>query len=399
MTNQAAHETAPHDIREPGVEHVGPKRRTIPAVIGLGTVLAVGAGQYVFLRGTADHSHALSEAPRPVTTVAAEATQFQAERRYVGTVEPWVEAQIGPQVVAAYVKDVRVRPGAEVRAGDLLAVLDCRNADASARATEAQAQAIEKMQSAISDEAKHMANLVGSGFVSQTESERRNAQSLSEAARAAAVRAELESTRVAVGDCALRAPFSGEIGNRYADPGAFASPGSRLLSVVDRSTVRVVVDVSETDFEVVAPGSPVHIRFLTTGREVEAKVTRRSPEADSSTRTVEIEIDLPNQNRALPIHTTAEVLVKVGTPLPARRVPLSAATVRGSKAKLFVVDGQVAHQSVVPVLGDAAGSLYLEPTIPEGALVVTDGRTGLHDGDKVSVQTNTQVGHASPQAH
>lgn len=382
-----------HDVSEVPPEHPArqtsqsspPKSRMkVPLTIAVGTVIAIGVGQFLFERGTATHGRALADAPRAVTAVKAETTTFQPERRFVGTVEPWTEAQIGPQVVAAYVKDVRVRPGARVQSGELLATLDCRSASAMARANEAQAQAIEKMQQAISNEAKHMQNLAGTGYISQTEAEKRSALSVSEAARATAMRAELAGSHVAVSDCALRAPFAGEIGFRYADPGAFAAPGSHLLSVVDRDTVRIVVDVPETDFDNVAPGTPVRVHFLTTGRDVQAEVTRRSPEADPATRTVEIEIDLPNQDRSLPIHTTAEVRVKVGSPKPAVRLPLLAATIRGQKARLFVIKDNVAHQEVVPVLGDTGGALFVKPELPKHAVVVTEGRTGLHDGDRVA---------------
>jgi membrane fusion protein (multidrug efflux system) len=360
------------------------KTMKIPLTIVIATVVAIGVGQLLFEKGTATHGRALADAPRAVTAVKAERTTFQPERRFVGTVEPWIEAKIGPQVVAAYVKDVRVRPGAQVESGELLATLDCRSANAMAHANEAQAQAVEKMQRAISNEAQHMQNLAGTGYISQTEAEKRSALSVSEAARAKAVRAELAGSHVAVSDCALRAPFAGEIGFRYTDPGAFAAPGTHLLSVVDRSTVRIVVNVPETDFDNVAPGTPVRVHFLTTGRDVQAEVTRRSPEADPATRTVEVEIDLQNRDRSLPIHTTAEVRVKVGSPAPALRVPLLAATVRGQKARLFVIKDQIAHQEVVPVLGDTGGALFIKPELPKQAVVVTEGRTGLHDGDRVA---------------
>ncbi len=356
----------------------------LPAGLTAGALCAIAVGQLLFVHGTAHHGTALAHEARPVTVVSAQADRYRDRRRYVGTVEPWVSASIGPQVVAAYIDDVKVRPGAVVAKGDLLATLDCRSANASARAVAAQADAIEQLRGALSSEAKHMGNLVGTGFVSKTEAERRGAQSMAEAARGAAARAQLAGSQVAVSDCNLRAPFAGEIGGRFADPGAFASPGMRLLSLVDRSQVRVVVNVPETDFDAVAPDTQVLIRFLSSEREVRGTVTRRSPEADAATRTIEIEVDLVNADRTLPTNTTAELWVDVGEAKDASRIPLTAATVRGDKAKLFVVDGAQAHAKTVSVLGEAEGQLYVARELPPGARVVTEGRSNLHDGDRVA---------------
>src|SRR5579863_7731580 len=47
-------------------------------------------------------------------------------------------------------------------------------------------------------------------------------------------------------------------------PGAFVVPGADIVSVIDRATVRVVVDGPEQDFDELAPGAPVRIELLAT---------------------------------------------------------------------------------------------------------------------------------------
>ena len=376
--------TRSEPLDTPDAEAAPKNRWQLPLIVGVGVLSLIGVGQLVFMHGTDDHGTALDSAPREVSTVSANAAQYHRQRRFVGTVEPWVSARIGPQLIAAYVKDVFVRPGAIVKANDLLATLDCRSASASSRAVAAQAEAIDQLQVAMSSQAKHMGNLVGTGYVSENEVVQHNAQSMAEAARGAAARAQLAGTAVAVSDCNLRAPFAGEIGGRFADPGAFASPGVRLLSLIDRNVVRVVVNVPETDFAAVAPQTAVRIRFLSTGREVDGQVTRRSPEADPMTRTVEVEVDLQNTDHTLPINTTAELWVDVSAPQDSTRIPLSAATVRGEKAKLFVVEQGKAKARTVAVVGEAEGELYLDRALAPGSVVVTEGRSGLHDGDTVT---------------
>jgi RND family efflux transporter MFP subunit len=300
-----------------------------------------------------------------------------------------VRASIGPQMVAAYVDTVLVRPGDAVTRGQVLATLDCRNASAQSQAIQLQARALQAEQEAISHEAARIAELEHGGFASPNEIERRRADSASKAAELQSTQARIVKASLEVSDCVLRAPFAGEIADRLKDPGAFVHPGDALAVLVDRTTVRVTADVPEGDFGVIPPGTPVRIHALATGRDLAGKVARRSPAADDSTRTIHLEVDVPDPQRTLPVGTTAELSVDVGEPAPASEVPLIAASVRGDRATLFVVEGAVARKKVVPVKGERGGSLFLAPVLPAGAQVVTEGRSLLNDGDRVAARVET----------
>jgi multidrug efflux pump subunit AcrA (membrane-fusion protein) len=108
------------------------------------------------------------------------------------------------------------------------------------------------------------------------------------------------------------------------------------------------------------------------------------------TRSVHFEIDIANPDRALPAGATARVRIEVGEPRAALRLPLVAATVRGTKATLFSVTDGKAHRIVVPVLGERDGDLFIDGNsdakLAERAAVVVEGRGLLDDGDAVSAQ-------------
>jgi membrane fusion protein (multidrug efflux system) len=362
----------------------------VPLVITAGVALLLLVGGVMVVRAaTRVNDVALARSPKGVTVVTAKASPFRPSRRYVGTVEPWVRASIGPQMVAAYVDTVLVRPGDAVTRGQVLATLDCRNASAQSQAIQLQARALQAEQEAISHEAARIAELEHGGFASPNEIERRRADSASKAAELQSTQARIVKASLEVSDCVLRAPFAGEIADRLKDPGAFVHPGDALAVLVDRTTVRVTADVPEGDFGVIPPGTPVRIHALATGRDLAGKVARRSPAADDSTRTIHLEVDVPDPQRTLPVGTTAELSVDVGEPAPASEVPLIAASVRGDRATLFVVEGAVARKKVVPVKGERGGSLFLAPVLPAGAQVVTEGRSSLNDGDRVAARVET----------
>ncbi len=361
------------------------RRRFIPAAIAAGAlaVLAVGWG-LVHHAESQTNKVALASAPKPVTSIVASATTYRETQAYIGTLRPWVEANVGPQFVSAYIDTVLVRPGARVKRNEVLATLDCRNTSASSLAVAAEARAIGARQKAIGDESARLNSLLDGGFVSPNEAEEKEAQSTSEQAQLASQRAKLTATGLEVSDCVLRAPFDGEISIRSIDPGAFVRPGTSIVTIVDRDTVRMTFDVPEGAFDSVAPNSRVSIRALATGKAIVGVIARRSPAADPDTRTIHVEVDLDNAGRTLPVNTTGEVTIEVGSPVPAVAVPLVAASITGSRAGLFVIEGDVVHKRTFEILGEEGSGLYLETALRPGTRVVTEGRALLADGDRVA---------------
>jgi RND family efflux transporter MFP subunit len=362
--------------------------RSFPAGVAGGVVIVIALGATLIVHAESKTNKiALASSPKPVSFTLARARDYRPSRTYIGTIRPWIEANVGPQFVAAYVDTVLVRPGADVQRNEVLATLDCRNANAATQAIASQARAIDARQKAIADEAARKKALLEGGFIAENDVIQTTARSEAEAAQLASQRASLAQSALQVDDCVLRAPFAGEVAARFMDPGAFARPGSTMISVVDRTTVRVIIDVPESDFDHVAPGTKTKIHVVASNRDLEASVSRRAPSADPGTRTVHVEIDVLDPNRTIPVNTTAEVHVDVGEPIPAIEIPISSATVQNGKVVFFTIDGDVAHIHAPPLLGEIGGDFYLAPKdLPAEAHVVTEGRNTLSDGDHVTAK-------------
>jgi membrane fusion protein (multidrug efflux system) len=360
----------------------------VPLFVGAGVLaLLAGGGALVFHAESKTNHVALSSEAKPVTVVDAKATTYRPQRTYVGRLDPWISANVGPQFVSAYVDTVLVRPGDTVKRGQVLATLDCRFSNAMAQAVNMQARALESEQRALTDESVRVTSMLDGGFVSPNEVEQKTAQSAAKEAELLSAKASLIDKSLEVNDCILRAPFDGDVATRTIDPGAFVRPGTSIVSVVDRGTVRMTADVPENDFDVVAPDKTVTVVAYATGQEIKGTITRRAPSADPGTRTVHIEIDIADPKHAIPVGTTGEIHIDVGRPIQATEIPLSAASVTDTKSTLYYVDGDVAHAKTLVALGERAGMLYLKPgDLAAGTRVVTEGRGLLKDGDKVAAK-------------
>jgi len=393
--------SSPSAAPSPSPQATGPapkRSALIPVAIGAGVLVVLGVGLALVLHAEAQVNHvAMASEARPVTVISASETTFRDSHKYVGTLRPWIEANVGPQYISVYVDTVLVRPGATVQRGEVLATLDCKNASAQSVAVAAEARAIDARQRAVSDETARMKTLLDGGFIDPNSVEIKQAEAASEEAKLASQRAKLAATALEVNDCILRAPFDGEVATRTVDPGAFVRPGTPLVSVVDRNTVRMTVDVPEIDFNVVAPGNTVSLHVLATNVTFPATISRRSPSADPDTRTVHVEIDVPDPQRQIPVNTTGEVTIEVGEPIKATSIPLVAASISGEKAAVFLVDNGVARKKSFPVLGEKGSDLFLDQTLKPGTLIVTEGQFVLNDGDHVAPkQANYATAQAAP---
>jgi membrane fusion protein, multidrug efflux system len=355
--------------------------------------LGLAGGATLVAKATSSKPTALSAQPKGVTVIPARAAKYRPTRRFLGTLRPWQEAKIGPQLVSAYVQTVLVRPGDVAEQGQVLATLDCRSTTAESTSVAMKARALDEQQRAIASESARAQVLLEDGFVSKNEAEQKASRSAAAQAQLQAMRAELSSKALEVNDCVLKAPFRGEISHRSIDPGTFVKPGTTLVSIIDRAIVRITFDVPEVDYPAVAPGIEARLKILSTGREMTAKIARRSPSADPATRTVRVEIDVEDKERALPVGTTAEVFIDVGAEQEAIELPLRAATIRGSKANLFIIEGDAAKSASARVLGESVKSVFLERFIDAGTLVVIEGRAQLRNGDVVRTRVE---GSASP---
>src|SRR6185369_11027097 len=136
----------------------------------------------------------------------------------------------------------------------------------TARAVAERARGLAARQQAVANEAGRLHALLQQGtFVSRNDAERALAFAEEEEANVAEEQAKLAATSVAEGDCILRAPFDGEVATRNLDPGGFARPTTAVVSVIDRSTVRLSAEAPESDYDLVGPGTPVRVRAFATG--------------------------------------------------------------------------------------------------------------------------------------
>ena len=145
----------------------------------------------------------------------------------------------------------------------------------------------------------------------------------------------------------VRAPYDGIVTARFADPGALiqiatssATNAIPLFTIMDLNTVRIYANVPQDDSPWVVPGktqATVKVTELP-DRSFSGVVTRSTMALDPATRSLLIEVDLPNQDHALRPGTFAEVALGLREIPQALVVPPQAVSSTPKGKTLFIVE-------------------------------------------------------------
>jgi multidrug efflux system membrane fusion protein len=192
------------------------------------------------------------------------------------------------------VEAIGIDRGRSAKKGEIIARLDLR--DRSARLAQAKAS-VREFETSYNAQLE----LKGDGYVSETEIAEIIAKL--EGARAELIRAELDLEYITI-----RAPYDGALATREVEVGDFVRAGDVIANFIDNTQLIVSASLAEQDAQHVAVGDEAKA-ILVTGQEVTGKIRYISPVADLSTRTFNVELEVPNPGGALPAGVTAEIRI------------------------------------------------------------------------------------------
>lgn len=288
--------------------------------------------------------------------------------------------------VPGELRDLTVREGDAVRAGQVLARIDPTESDARVRQARQQAAAA-KAQVAIAQRSfDNNQALVAQGFISSTALA--SSQASLDAAQASyqAAQSGADLAAKALDDTVLRAPIAGQISQRLVQPGERVPVDARIVEIVDNRQLELEASLNAADSLLVKMGQSAELTLDGTHQVIHAKVVRINPSASVGSRAVLVYLALkPDANLRHGLFAQGSLNVGALTTLA---LPLSA--VRTDKPQPYVqrvsqnqvqhanvtlgVRGKLADLPMVAVTGVAEGSVVIDGTVGSlrvGTLVTT----------------------------
>lgn len=317
-----------------------------------------------------------------VTTQRAASTRIRRLVRATGTTAPVRASELGA-VVSGVVRSVHVREGQHVERGQLLVRLDAASARLAAAQASASAAAARAQAELARAEMERLVPLASDGTITAQQAEQLRAQQSALSAAADAADIAAQQARRNVADTTVRAPFAGTVSRLYVEAGEMASrtPPTTLLRLVDLSTIEVRARVHESKLPAIREGSGASVRVG--GRDASGVVEYFNPELDTTTRSAEVVIHVPNENGELRAGMSAEVDIEPSGETEALLVPWAAIVVAGDERFAFVfADDAVERRAVVVEAHDDELANVVDG-LRDGETVVVDGLEGLADGVEV----------------
>ncbi len=191
----------------------------------------------------------------------------------------------------------------------------------------------------------------------------------------------------------ITAPFSGYIANRYVDPGVLIPgstqmvPATPLLVLVDISTVKIMVNIPERDVENIQAGMPVTaVADAYNDKVFKGTITRAAAALDPATRTLAVEVDIPNPQHLLKPGMFSRVNIVTEEHKNVLAVPVSALLSMDGTKNLYVIKNGIADFVPVEEGIESEGMVEIKKGISQSDAVVVQGEETLHEGENVTVQ-------------
>jgi len=387
------------------------RRRRWPIFAGLAALLVGAVVVFAMSRPVAVETAPARDAADPANASVLDASGYIVARR-IATVSSKITGKV---------REVLIEEGQKVVAGQVLATLDPLDAGAQRGLASAQLEAarsqIAQVQAQLREaeaQVNRLGGLVQQQLVSRAQYDQAIAQrdtlraQVATAQRNAGVaNAQLQVASIGVDNTVVRAPFTGVIVTKAAQPGEMISPISAgggsirtgIGTIVDMDSLEVQVDVNEAYIGRVQPGMPVEaVLNAYPDWRIPGSVIAIIPTADRSKATVKVRIALDVRDpRIVPDmgvrvsfleKAAADAPKPTGVWLPAKAIVLPDGTAEADAAKakvgrvFVVVDGRAREREVqLAEVRDA--DRHVSAGIKPGEQVVLD-PSDLRDGQRVT---------------
>ncbi len=198
--------------------------------------------------------------------------------------------------------------------------------------------------------------------------------------------ARLEELRITLANTVIASPVNGFVAKRAVDAGAYVSQNAPIADVVDISLVRLVANVVEKDLRRVEQGEAAKVEVdAFPGETFAGRVARVAPVLDPSTRTAQIEVEIPNAGNRLKPGMYARVSLTIEERTNALTVPSNALVNVEGKRGVFLAQNNTAAFRPVEVGIEESARVEVLSGVKDNDRVITTGAAALQNGDRIVV--------------
>ena len=378
------------------------KLRVIIAALAIAGL--AGAGITGCADATSDDAPAAAAPSAPPVTSAVVIQRAVTEtQEFSGRLEAIEVVAIRPRV-SGYITAVNFKPGAEVKKGEVLFVIDPRPYQAEADRTKAVAAAAQARAGLARLELQRAELLLADKAIAQREFDERAAGQKELDASVRAAQAEHETARLNLAYTRVTSPIDGRVSKAEITLGNLVDATAVLTSVVSLERIYASFDGDESTYLRVSrrtnAGQPVDVKVGLAGEEGfphSGKLEFVDNQLDSRSGSVRMRATLANTDRALAPGLFARVQIAGGAPTPQILIVDRAINTDQDRKFVYVVDkdGKAEYRSVkLGPLDD--GLRIVREGLKPGEKIVVNGLQRVRPGAPIAAQVVPMVATAAP---
>jgi membrane fusion protein (multidrug efflux system) len=306
----------------------------------------------------------------PVKAYEAKIDSFNTSFTINGTTIPVKEVKIASEVQGKLI-GLYIKNGDVVRAGKVIAVLD-------ASVYSVQLKSIEASIAKAELDLKRYTKLIEMGGATPMQAESVQLQ-------IASLVAEKRQVLEQISHMQIRAPFSGKVENVSVELGSFVTYGTVLSQLIDNSSLKINIYLSEQEAFKVKTGQQVTISSVVLTQPQFGKISMISDKADASGKFL-AEITFDNkQKEKLKAGVIADVLFSVDGVETGLSIPASALLAGTNDAKVYVVNGNKAELRKIRTGIVTSTKVEVTEGLKAGEQVIISGLLNLENGTTISI--------------
>lgn len=379
------------------------KLRIIVAALALAGV--VGAGLTGCSDANSNDAAAAAPAAPPVSAAVVLQKPVVETQEFSGRLEAIDVVEIRSRV-SGYITAVNFKPGAEVKKGDVLFVIDPRPYQAEADRTQAAAGAARARADLARLELQRADRLLADKAIAQREFDERSAGQKELDATARAATAEYEAARLNLAYTRVTAPIDGRVSKAEITLGNLVDATAVLTSVVSLDRIYASFDGDEDTYLRVSrrthAGDAVEVKIglaNETGYPHTGKLEFVDNQLDSRSGSVRMRATLANADRQLAPGLFARVQIAGGAPTQQILIQDRAIGTDQDRKFVYVVDKEGKAEYRAVKLGPLDDNLRIvRDGLKPGEKIVVNGLQRVRPGAPIAAQTVPMVAPAAPAA-
>ena len=368
-------------------------------------------------------AHASSEEKLPRAAVATvKRGDIASVLKVAGQFEPYQQVDLHAKV-SGYIRHINVDIGDRVRLGQVIATLEVPELNAQVSGAQAEVRhsqsEITRAQSEVSRaESNHVAlhsayqrlakaaeqrpGLIAQQELDDSRAKDQEAEAQIEVAKSAlgatqqqlgVSRADNERVQVLSDYSVVTAPFAGVIAKRYADTGSLIQAGTAsntqampVVQLVQSDLLRLRMPVPEADVPFIAVGGSVRVKVQATNESFVGKIVRFTRALDTTTRTMLVEVDVPNLDLKLSPGMYAETEIALAQRNDALTLPSQAVVHGEGLPYVLAVDDKKVTKKTVTLGIEGPDKVEIRSGLLEGETVIVSAQSNYQTGELVHAQ-------------